>query len=84
MALELGERHAGGGKIATMPIVFTNDSKYAPRIGGLRTQPNFMVPTLSNLFLALDLPSSESILKALTNSHCITDLDTSSVPAAIL
>jgi NET1-associated nuclear protein 1 (U3 small nucleolar RNA-associated protein 17) len=28
MPLEVGERHAGGGKIATFPIVFTNDSKY--------------------------------------------------------
>jgi NET1-associated nuclear protein 1 (U3 small nucleolar RNA-associated protein 17) len=32
MPLELGERHAGGGKISTFPIVFTNDSKYASGI----------------------------------------------------
>ena len=32
MPLEVGERHAGGGKIATFPIVFTNDSKYASGI----------------------------------------------------
>lgn len=41
MPLELGERHAGGGKIATFPIVFTNDSKCVPRIAN---EPFFFGP----------------------------------------
>lgn len=48
MPLELGERHAGGGKIATFPIVFTNDSKYVLELGLLAWTPfRALIPFLS-------------------------------------
>lgn len=55
MPLELGERHAGGGKIATFPIVFTNDSKYVQELSVLsKTVRLFVEPPV--LFKSFPLP----------------------------